>query len=254
MSQKSIEGSERLANGIKNRRKELGLTIEMAASRAGVGIKTWCRYEAGESIRKDKVKGICKALNWRTLLEADADEDDEISIDNYRKDKVWSKYLEENYGEEAAAAFVIGSEILLDYLKEDLEQLSNMPVGSHVGQINISMMKNILPEQFITRYDYELLYCLKSNILLLRKQAEQDVKIIAHTVIQELALYLIAQEAEFFVECICDEIGKVEFESSWVFDMFDDMDIVTCLYSNTYLVSEDIYHFDHWCDWQFYVQ
>ena len=43
------------------------LTIEEAASRAGVGTKTWCRYEAGESIRSDKCKGVCKALNWLSL-------------------------------------------------------------------------------------------------------------------------------------------------------------------------------------------
>ena len=51
MAQKTIQGNEFLAKQIKLRRKELGLTIEEAASRAGVGTKTWCRYEAGESIR-----------------------------------------------------------------------------------------------------------------------------------------------------------------------------------------------------------
>ena len=48
MSQKVIQGTPKLADAIKGRRQELGLTIEEAASRAGVGIKTWCRYEAGE--------------------------------------------------------------------------------------------------------------------------------------------------------------------------------------------------------------
>ncbi len=38
------------------------MTIVEAASRAGVGTKTWYRYESGASIRSDKVKGICKAL------------------------------------------------------------------------------------------------------------------------------------------------------------------------------------------------
>ena len=54
MAQKTIQGSKTLASQIKSRRNELGLTIEESASRAGVGTKTWCRYEAGESIRKDK--------------------------------------------------------------------------------------------------------------------------------------------------------------------------------------------------------
>lgn len=52
---------------IKTRRNELDLTIEEAVFLAGVGIKTWCRYEAGGSIRADKFKGICKTLNWRNF-------------------------------------------------------------------------------------------------------------------------------------------------------------------------------------------
>lgn len=47
MGQKSVKGSTELARAIKLRRNELGLTIEEAAARAGVGTKTWSRYEAG---------------------------------------------------------------------------------------------------------------------------------------------------------------------------------------------------------------
>ena len=43
MSQKIIPGSRELAQQIRRRRQELGLTIEEAATRADVGIKTWCR-------------------------------------------------------------------------------------------------------------------------------------------------------------------------------------------------------------------
>ena len=58
MSQQTIKGTPKLAEAIRNRRKELGLTIEEAAVKAGVGTKTWCRYEAGEAIRKDKTRGL----------------------------------------------------------------------------------------------------------------------------------------------------------------------------------------------------
>ena len=44
MAPKTIQGSERLANMIRARRIELGLTIQEASTIAGVGIKTWCRY------------------------------------------------------------------------------------------------------------------------------------------------------------------------------------------------------------------
>ena len=67
MARKTIQGSICLAQKIRQKRNELELTIKEAASRAGVGTKTWCRYEAGESIRSDKLKGVCKALNWLCL-------------------------------------------------------------------------------------------------------------------------------------------------------------------------------------------
>ena len=47
MAQKTVQGNNNLATQIKNRRNELGLTIEEAATRAGVGTKTWSRYESG---------------------------------------------------------------------------------------------------------------------------------------------------------------------------------------------------------------
>ena len=47
MSQKTLKGSPELAETIKRRRHELNLTIEEAASKAGVGSKTWCRCHNG---------------------------------------------------------------------------------------------------------------------------------------------------------------------------------------------------------------
>jgi hypothetical protein len=38
-----------------------------------------------------------------------------------------------------------------------------------------------------------------------------------------------------------------------VFDLFDDMDIISCLYSDVYLDSDHSYHFSHWDDQQFYM-
>lgn len=62
MAQKTIQGNQVLARQIRSKRSELGLTIEEASSRAGVGTKTWCRYEAGGSIRIDKCKGMILSI------------------------------------------------------------------------------------------------------------------------------------------------------------------------------------------------
>ena len=258
MGQRVIKGTEKLSESIKNRRKELGLTIEEAASRAGVGIKTWCRYEAGESMRRDKAKGICKALNWNVLPYEDTEDKITFDINEYKKHEAWSEYISETYGEAAAISFIIGSDILLDYLGEDLKELTTFPKGSHVGQLNISMMKDILPEQFLMRYDYEFLYCLKTNVIKLRTLAHHNTPITAHSVIQELALYLIVEEAEFLMETmymdmVADGIENLDIWQEWIFELFADMDIVTCLYSDAYLTGDHIYHFEHWTEEQFYV-
>ena len=142
MSQKTIKGTVKLGESIKSRRQELGLTIEEAATKAGVGTKSWCRYEAGESIRGDKAKGICKVLNWHAFPGEDDSDDLEFNIDEYRNHAAWSTYLCEQFGEVAAVSFVIGSDILLDYIEEDLNGLASMPKGSHIGQLPISMIKD----------------------------------------------------------------------------------------------------------------
>ena len=133
MAQKTIRGNEKLARQIKSRRGELGLTIEEAASRAGVGTKTWCRYEAGESIRRDKCKGICKALSWHNLPNQDGEKNENISIQEYKNHIAWSEFLEIEFGSEAAMSFAVGSDILYDHIKEDMGALSSLPAGTHIG-------------------------------------------------------------------------------------------------------------------------
>lgn len=259
MSQEVIKGTKELSERIRKRRLELGLTIEEAASRAGVGTKTWCRYEAGESIRKDKAKGICKALNWHTLFVEEEKREITFDIAEYKKHNAWSNYIREIYGEAAAISFVIGSDILLDYVEMDLQELSRKPKGTHLGQLDISMLKDILPEQFLMEYDYNFLYALKLCIKGLVSIAHNDVGLVANSVLQELVLFLMMESAEFLMEAMSIEmeqygIKNLEYWKEWIYDVFDDMDIVTWLYSNIYLTIDNIYHFEHWMEEQFYCK
>lgn len=259
MGQKSIENNELLAKAIKARRLELGMTIENAASKAGVGTKTWCRYEAGEAIRSDKVRGICRALNW-TSLQYVADEEVDIwGLDEYKKHEFWSNKICERHGEIAAISFVVGSDILIDLLNDDMNELSRMPKGTHLGELDFSNISFLLPEQFLTRYDYEFMYLLKSTIRKMRLQARANNLLNAHSVIEELALYLMVEEAEFLIECDREKLEEdgVEIDNDWkewIFDFFDDMDIVTWLYSGVYVDENCNYHFNYWADEQFYIQ
>ena len=249
MAIKSIQGNSDLARNIKNRRNELGLTIEEAAQRAGVGTKTWCRYEAGESIRQDKYRGVCKALNWTGIS---GEEEDIINIENYREHEAWSKYIENNFGEVAAASFAIGSDLLLDYVRDEMNDLLELPPNSHIGQKGFSIVAEMLPEQFRMRYDYEFMYALYTTVCMLRRRAHAGGRMVAHSVIEELAIYLMVQESQILLENSGENLE--EGWEDWVFDLFDDMDIITCLYSDWYLTEDHCYHFKHWLEDQFFME
>lgn len=254
MARKSIQSNENLAKRIRQRRKELGLTIEEAASKAGVGTKTWCRYEAGESIRSDKCKGICQALNWLAITEHDAD--NRFSIDEYRTHVAWSSFLEKAFGAGAAFSFATGSDILLDHIKNDIQELSSLPDGTHIGQINVSWLQGSLPEQFLMHYNYDFLFRMKCILSQMRLRAKHGGSMAAHSVMEELIIYLCSEEAGALMELNADDGdgGEKELETSseWVFDLFGDMDIITCLYCDMYLDPSHMYHFSHWFDHQFY--
>ena len=254
MAQQTIQGNKALAKQIKQRRIELGLTIEEAASRAEVGTKTWCRYEAGESIRKDKCKGICKALNWLSLPNGEEKNDDVLSIEDYKDHTAWSKYLEKQYGDMAAMSFAAGSDILLDHVETDLNSLSSLPVGTHIGQLSVSLLEYDLPDQFLMEYNYDFLFKMKCKIQQMRGAAKLCVPMIAHSVLEELIIYLCNEEANALIE-LYDGIEGIKGNTTadWVFDLFDDMDVITFLYSDIYVSEDHPYHFLHWSEDQFFV-
>lgn len=258
MAQQAIQGSKALAKQIKDRRNELGLTIEEAASRASVGTKTWCRYEAGESIRKDKCKGICKALNWHVLPNEAEEENASFSIQEYKKHEAWSQSLEETFGVKAAMAFAAGSDILLDSIQEDMSELASMPAGSHIGQLSVSWLSGSLPEQFLTHYDYDFLYRMKCTLCQLRARAKHGDSMVAHSVMEELILYLCSEESAALLELSGgsdDAEDEEDMDSkAWVFDLFDDMDIISLLYNDVYLAPDHSYHFSHWNDRRFNME
>lgn len=251
MAQKTISGNQSLAEKIRARRNELHLTIEEAARRAGIGTKTWCRYEAGESIRQDKSKGVCKALNW-IQFPTDKEEENSVDWEKERANEAWSKYLEDNFGKVVALSFSVGSEILLDYIKQDLEELSKQPKGTHIGQLDTSYLQSRLPQQFLMNYDYDFLYIMKTTLIQLRKHANWGHQIVAHSVLEEILLVLVEEESEFLIESYDNLESNDDDWKEWAYDVLGDADIDMFLYSNEYLSDDDSYHFSHWLEEQFY--
>lgn len=242
MAPKTIKGSEKLANTIKTRRNELGLTILEAATIAGVGVKTWCRYETGESIRKDKCRGICKALNWSAF--PDDSEDSVLGVDYYKQSKLWSPFIANEFGVAAAVSFCAGGEILADVIEQDLDELSKMPAGTHLGQIKFSLLKDLLPPQFLLKYDYEFVYRLKLVLGGILIKAVSESGFIPLNVLEELLLKMIIDEAEMIMG-ILDDLED-EYDPDWIYDLIGDSDVLF-LWSEFYFIDEfNDYHFNNW--------
>lgn len=246
MGPKRIQGSQELGQEIRERRLELDMTIEEAAREAGVGIKTWCRYEAGGAIRNDKKRGICKALIWRYLPGEEEAYKNDKSLQEYMKSDSWSDVIAEAYGKYAATAFVIGSEILLDEINQDMEELSKRPQGTHIGELDFSVLADIMPAQFLMRYEYEFLYAMKSKLKNLCAWVKNGNMRI-HSVLEEILLYLVMEEAEILM----DSMNPTEDWREWIYDICGDADMEMLLYEEQYVTGDNIYHFDYWLEEQF---
>ena len=249
MAREVIKGSSELAKIIREAREGMNLTVDAAAKQIGISPKTWERYEKGESIRRDICVLLCDLLGFVPYKKTD--NDNILSyIEEFKQKCEWSQSIEDNYGELAALSFSLGSSILIDYIEADLAELAKLPAGSHLGEIiGESWILYLLPEQFLTRYDYEFVFHLKQELCMMRWIAFEGCEIQAHSVLQELLIYMCAEQAAPLLE-----IETEDYSPCWVFDMFDDMDIVTFLYSVHFYLSEDSpFHFDYWDDKVFWM-
>ena len=256
MPPRTQAGSKELGAAMRARREELGMTVEQAANRAHVGQKTWSRYESGESIRNDKIKGVCASLGWKTLGDAYASEDVGRTDEAYLKSigegsEGWVPYIEQTLGRKAAVTFCVGSEILFDELSMDLEELAAMPRGSHLGMAGISLTLPYFPDQFVMRYDYEFIYKLRARLALLREALPLCDHFNVHMVADELLLRMIEQEAVPLMEAWAEH-DKDDLSDDWVADICEDDNCSLYLYSPClYLEKQHTYHFDHWFDHSF---
>ena len=80
----------------------------------------------------------------------------------------------------------------------------------------------------------------------------------AHSVLEELIIFLCNEEASALIELSGGIRGiksdDIAYQREWIFDLFDDMDIITFLYSNVHLDADHPYHYSHWANQQFYVE
>lgn len=261
MAPRTIDINPDLARSIRMRRENLGLTIEEAAQRAGIGVKSWSRYEAGGAIRIDKVPLLCKALKWKQLpdiinikfLNKSARE---YPFENIENHEFWPSAVYKAYGKKAAASFAVGSDILMDHIEEDLGELSSMPRGTHIGELSISWLIDMLPTQFLMRYDYEFLFGLRCSVFDLRMDAKFGRMPIAHRLIDEIALWMMLEESRNLMEEWDSEDVTEDDElwDSWVGEICGDNDVLFFLHDDLVCWPGNPYHFDRWFEPQFWSQ
>jgi hypothetical protein len=235
------------------------MSIEQAATKAGVGAKTWGNYEAGGSIRRDKVRAVCKALGLTRLPDVgtvvDTDDPGDLLSSVGPEHVAWSPALAEVHGTLVAAVFAAASDEWIDQISEDLAALAARPRGTHIGELDHAWLEGELPDQFRTRYDYEFVYQLRTTIHELRTRFSRG-DLVAHTVLEELALYLLFGQAEVYADLFPQSFpeGQPDWRE-WVGDICDDLDCEYFLFNPMAVVSPRIaYHFDHWLEPQFYVR
>ena len=108
----------------------------------------------------------------------------------------------------------------------------------------------MLPPQFLMKYDYEFVYRLKLTLGGLQMKAVAGIGFQPGNVLEELMFKMIVDEAELLMETF-DELED-EYDSSWIYDLIGDSDVLF-LWSDFYYMEEDNdYHFNNWLK-PFYV-
>lgn len=210
MAKPTISNSEDLALAIKIRRSFLKMTIEEAAGKAGVTAKTWSGYENGHDIATGKVDSICKALGWKKLPQA-GDEINEESVknaiistlENFNEEyETWPNAIEEEHGTMYALAFWLGTDVVIDRIKDDIEKLSEMPANSHIGQVDPFFIADGLPSKYLTKYDYEFMLKLKATIKDLKYKMKKCCY--CSTPLEQIAFCLVFEEGLAYIESAQD--------------------------------------------------
>ena len=91
-----------IGNKIRNRRLELGLTLEAVAQKVGVGKATVQRWESGliENMRRDKIVKLANALNTTPEFILGIEDKKELIVPQNLKDVLVAAYGEADWTQE----------------------------------------------------------------------------------------------------------------------------------------------------------
>lgn len=186
----------------------------------------------------------------------DDDDDDDLDDDDDDEDDEdmsWLDRIRLEYSDAAAQTFQRGVALLNQYIKEDMALLSKMPKGTHIGQIqeDSRFLAYFFPKQFLTDCTYEVLYAMQCALERFDALAVRLPQIYAHTVLEEVVLYLAMKAGSQPLKKVRNADAWLDEE--WLYDTFGDEDVVTCLFSGSYINEDNVYHFSHWTEEVFWM-
>ena len=244
--------SQELKETVISNRQRLAMSVEDASRRAGIAPKTWTRYEEDGKLPIHMIPRVCKAIDMQSLPSLSDTELHLPSNDNSRLTNLchWSQYIDETFGEKAALSYAIGSTILISNLDLALQELKVLPKGTHVAELDASLLSRILPSQFAMEYDYEFLSAFRSRLLYIVRKLHSKDAFSVHTVLDELILHIILQLSIPIIAC-WNPTEPTELDEDWnVWKTSlcnDDDDLESFLYTDyMWLSAERTYHFSHW--------
>lgn len=91
--------------------------------------------------------------------------------------------------------FAVRSDTLLDEFNDDIEGLGKMPRGSHIGELEHSILADLLPEQFLIQYDYDFMYKMRARLCHIREQLHISNDFQVHMIADELLLAISFNDA-----------------------------------------------------------
>lgn len=198
-------------------------------------------------------------------------------IEVVRGSSVWSTTLAEEYGELAAFTMALGMDVLFDDIKETIEILAKAPTGATCYDYEDDLPWDCysIPEAFGRFYTVDFFRQLLKVIESIRECLITNGELVAHSVAEEMCIFLAVQHAWgvlslekvpqslFKIGCYeqdviaetpelatdrSEPIGKDE-AVDWVFDLFDDSDLLL-LYK---LKSKDVDGVAYWFEKRFWM-
>lgn len=164
--------------------------------------------------------------------------------------RTYSPLLARTLDERAARCFAVGAHVYDGSLTEDLDYLAAMPRGSHLGELDETHIGQTLPQLWLTRYDYELVYQLRSLASLLSARlcvlGVGEDEALACTPAEILVIHDVFLLGAALLATRGVEVGHVEM-GAWVEALCGPGDDAQRLIGTAFVPpADDPDHFDNW--------